>query len=92
MQALLLFVSRETCEKKMFLSLLLVPENCSGAFQRLIEALFITHAQTKLNIIGHLDGSVTTDNYHPTGLTSTRMITDRGQWCTGLVHPFSSSN
>ena len=34
----------------------LVPNHCSEIFYGLIEALFITHAQTKLNVLGHLDG------------------------------------
>ena len=33
----------------------LVPNNASDALRRFIEALFITHAQTKLNTDGHLD-------------------------------------
>ncbi|CAF4755452.1 unnamed protein product, partial [Rotaria sp. Silwood2] len=31
------------------------PENASNGLRRFIESLFITHAQTKLNTLGHLD-------------------------------------
>ena len=33
----------------------LVPDKASNALRRFIEALFITHTQTKLNTLGHLD-------------------------------------
>lgn len=55
-----------------------VPESCSDTFQRLIESLFITHADTKLNIVGHLDIPIIIDN--DTG-------NDRGQWCRDLHRP-----
>lgn len=32
-----------------------VPEHASDMVRRFIEALFITHTQTKLNSLGHLD-------------------------------------
>ncbi|CAF4680941.1 unnamed protein product, partial [Rotaria sp. Silwood2] len=32
-----------------------LPENASNGLRRFIESLFITHAQTKLNTLGHLD-------------------------------------
>lgn len=57
-----------------FGSSILVPEQCSAPFQRIIEALFITHAETRLNTIGHLDG--TND--------PTNTMLDRGDWCRDL--------
>ncbi|CAF3873588.1 unnamed protein product [Rotaria sp. Silwood1] len=33
----------------------ILPEHASAALRRFVEALFITHAETKLNTIGHLD-------------------------------------
>jgi hypothetical protein len=38
----------------------LVPNNTSNALRRFIEALFITHAETKLNTLGHLDADHST--------------------------------
>ena len=65
-----------------------MPDPCSITFKRLIEALFITHAETKLNTLGHLDGSVvynsTTNNNYPDH-SSTATIIDRGDWCYNLV-------
>lgn len=64
----------------------IVPLDCSGPLQRIVEALFITHAETKLNTMGHLDGSITGNNANsnPHGMTHERIITDRGQWCRNL--------
>jgi hypothetical protein len=72
----------------------LVPDHCSITFKRLIEALFITHAETKLNTLGHLDGSVvnnSTDNNH-TNHSSTAIINDRGHWCHNLVRRPTCAN
>jgi hypothetical protein len=73
--------------KKNILSLCrLVPNNSSGPLQRLVEALFITHAETKLNTIGHLDRCVTNNNnLNPSGMTRERIIADRGNWCHNLI-------
>lgn len=39
-----------------------MPEICSDMFQYTIESLFITHAETQLNTIGHIvKESITTD-------------------------------
>lgn len=37
-----------------FSSIVLVPDNASKLFRKLIESLLITHADCKLNQIGHL--------------------------------------
>lgn len=60
--------------------LFLVPVNASETLRRLIEALFITHAETKLNTIGFLDQ----DSF------SNKNATDRddnndNDWCQNLV-------
>lgn len=55
--------------------IILVPDSCSETFQRLIESLFITHAETKLNMIGHLD---------MTGIPTTTEFDERGLWCEHL--------
>ncbi|CAF4318376.1 unnamed protein product, partial [Adineta steineri] len=39
-----------------------MPDKCTSLFYHLIEALFITHAQTKLNTLGHLDGMIVENN------------------------------
>lgn len=39
-----------------------MPEDCTDLFYRLIEALLITRAQTKLNTLGHLDGMIVENN------------------------------
>ena len=54
-------------------------------FSRLIEALFITHAQTKLNTLSHLDGMIVENNN--SNDTNARMISDRrsDKWCQNLV-------
>ena len=54
-------------------SLSIVPDHCSEIFYGIIEALFITHAQTQLNTLGHLDGMVVKDDTHSS--TSRRMNT-----------------
>ena len=53
-------------------------------FSQLIEALFITHAQTKLNTLGHLDGMIVENNN--SNDTNARMISDRrsDKWCENL--------
>ncbi len=63
----------------------IVPNDCSAPLQRIVEALLITHAETKLNTMGHLDGSVTNNNYNPHGMTRERIIADRGHWCSNLI-------
>ena len=62
----------------------LVPNNCSELFYRLLEALFITHAQTKLNTLGHLDGMIVENNN--CNDINARIVDDRrGNWCQNLV-------
>ncbi len=67
-----------------------VPNNCSQPLQRIVESLFITHTEAKLNTIGHLDGRIINDNLNPYGMTENRIIIDRGNWCTNLVRRSSS--
>ena len=62
-----------------------MPEQCSGPLQRIVEALFITHAQTPLNTTGHLDGSVEKGPVNVRGVTETSRIADRGDWCRDLI-------
>lgn len=54
-------------------------------FSQLIESLFITHAQTKLNTLGHLDGMIVENNN--SNDTNARMISDRrsDEWCQNLL-------
>ncbi|CAF1520413.1 unnamed protein product [Rotaria magnacalcarata] len=56
-----------------------LPNNASEALRRFVEALFITHAETKLNTIGHLDQLTKSD--------STKEIAsiDCNEWCRDLV-------
>ena len=62
----------------------LVPDRCTELFYRFIEALFITHAQTKLNTLGHLDGMIVENNN--SNDTNARLVSDRrGDWCQNLV-------
>ena len=68
----------------------LVPEQCSAPLQRIVEALFITHAQTQLNNIGHLDDRTTRDdsiNVHD--VTEAAQIVARTDWCRSLNRPSS---
>jgi len=52
-------------------------------FYRIIEALFITHAQTKLNILGHLDGIVVENiNMH---LAKAYAVDNHTNWYQNLV-------
>ena len=53
----------------------LVPDHCSTTLVRLVKALFITHAASKLNTEGHLDGLV----------VPTPLLADRDDWCHDLV-------
>ncbi|CAF1392821.1 unnamed protein product [Adineta steineri] len=62
-----------------------LPNNCSTSLYRLLEVLFITHAQTKLNTLGHLD---TYTMHQANNINHSRIrtdvITDRGDWCRSL--------
>ena len=59
-------------------SIYLVPFDCSRCLRKFIEALFITHAETKLNLIGRL-----THEYPAASFDGSI----HGQWCAKLVHP-----
>ncbi|CAF1515766.1 unnamed protein product [Adineta steineri] len=57
-----------------------LPDSCSITLKRLIESLLITHAQTKLNTLGHLDGYDvlnSTQQHHP--------LNCNYHWCQNLV-------
>ena len=57
----------------------LVPNKCSELFQCLIESLLITHAECKLNNIGHLVYETIYENSDPNrALHKT--------WCANLTH------
>lgn len=64
-----------------------VPEDSSIALQRLIESLFITHANTRLNSMGHIDDSVEKSEKNLHGMKGEILIADRGDWCANLVRP-----
>jgi hypothetical protein len=86
MQPSLPFVSdfcQSICFSTSFECIDLVPEDCSDRFYRIIEALFITHAQTKLNTLGHLDGMPVENK--PVGLSRTEIMADRGEWCRDVI-------
>lgn len=55
-----------------------VPDTCSRHLRRFIEALFITHTETKLNMIGRLTHRYPYMNYD---------MKNRGQWCSNLIRP-----
>lgn len=60
----------------------LVPDRCSVLFQQLIESLFITHAECKLNELGHLAEE-----------PSDPIQALHGSWCANLTRrPSSSAN
>ena len=63
-------------KRRSFLSFFfsLVPDRCSTLFQQLIESLFITHAELKLNELGHL----AEDRIDPIQAL-------RGSWCANLT-------
>ena len=63
----------------------LIPDNCSDLFYQTITALFITHAQTKLNTLGHLDGMPVFETSSPISTTTTQRIVDPGDWCQNLI-------
>jgi hypothetical protein len=50
-----------------------LPSDTSNLFREMLHALFVTHAETKLNTMGHLFSS------------SIRVNIDRGIWCAQLV-------
>ncbi|CAF1535186.1 unnamed protein product [Adineta ricciae] len=62
-----------------------LPDNCTQLFYHLIEALFITHAQTKLNTLGHLDGMIVENNN--SNNTYARLVSTGhdSNWCQNLV-------
>ena len=67
-----------------------MPEQCSAPLPRLVEALFITHAQTRLNTIGHLDANTTREDATNAGnVTEVAQIIDRTDWCRSLNRPSS---
>ena len=61
-----------------------VPDPCSDPFRYLIESMFITHADTNLNTMGHVLKLNQRGDEYP--LNDPWLI--RGdQWCQGLCHP-----
>ena len=60
---------------------------------RLLEALFITHAQTKLNTLGHLENNIgeAMNKTLPSNRSNMNIIADRGDWCRNLLRrPYPS--
>jgi hypothetical protein len=64
-----------------------VPDDCSYELRRFIEALFITHAETKMNTIGRLTQKK--DSWPPSS-TNSFDHSNRGLWCEKLVRQCSS--
>ncbi|CAF1403722.1 unnamed protein product [Adineta steineri] len=62
-----------------------VPDGCTALFYRLIEALFITHAQTKLNTLGHLDGMIVENNNSNDINARLVSVGQEYNWCQNLV-------
>jgi hypothetical protein len=60
----------------------LVPSNTSEVLRRFIEALFITHANTKLNTTGHLDQWMVSSEATLNSTSSLETII----WCDNLIH------
>ncbi|CAF3153835.1 unnamed protein product [Rotaria socialis] len=58
-----------------------LPNNASDTLRRLIEALFITHTETKLNTIGHLDRLVSSKEINTTSFVEYDI------WCEDLIRP-----
>ncbi|CAF4050234.1 unnamed protein product [Rotaria sp. Silwood2] len=57
----------------------LLPEHASPTVRRWVEALFITHAESKLNTIGHLDQFVSTPH------TKQVSTIEYDAWCRNLI-------
>ncbi|CAF1164089.1 unnamed protein product [Rotaria sordida] len=57
----------------------ILPDNASTTLRRWVEALFITHAATKLNTIGHLDQFISTN--HIDQISSIEC----DEWCRNLI-------
>lgn len=81
---------------------LLVPDDASEAVRRFVEALFITHAETKLNTSGRLlhlddadDDSYTAENHkdnpNDDSILREKQVLDREEWCLNLVFPHQRS-
>jgi hypothetical protein len=49
-------------------------------FYQIIQALFITHTRTKLNLLGHLDGMIVENN-----LLNVSSSESNTNWCQSLV-------
>ena len=60
-----------------------MPLDCSRDLRKFIEALFITHTEAKLNLIGRLT------HESPMAVFDN---TIRGHWCSKLIHPSSLQN
>ncbi|CAF1416271.1 unnamed protein product [Adineta steineri] len=62
-----------------------MPDKPTELFCCLIEVLFITHAQTKLNTLGHLDGMIVENNN--SNDINARLVSDGhdNNWCENLV-------
>ncbi|CAF1439543.1 unnamed protein product [Rotaria sordida] len=56
----------------------LLPETCTEMFRLLIESLFITHAETKLNSIGNILKPIDLPDYNP-------WLIRGDHWCQGLL-------
>ena len=59
-----------------------LPESCSDMFRYTIEAMFITHAETKLNTVGHvLNHDQPTDYF----ILNDPWLIRGDRWCQGLL-------
>ena len=85
------FLFFKNSNQSLTMCLSLVPDQCTELFYRLIEALFITHAQTKLNTLGHLDGMIV-ENNNSNDVSARTVSHCRDDWCRNLVRrPMISS-
>jgi len=82
MLLLLLFVSNFSIFNYLILLIFyVVPLDVSRAVRQFIEALFITHAETKLNTSGRLLHQNDGDD----SISSQARVMDRGVWCRNLI-------
>ena len=76
---------------------ILVPDDVSEAVRRFVEALFITHGETKLNTSGRLLHLIDQDDQYNNSSANSCPITypmsleaqafDREEWCRDLTFP-----
>jgi hypothetical protein len=68
-----------------------VPIDASDAVRRFVEALFITHTETKLNTSGRLLHCQNEDETTIYPVSMEARVIDRDEWCRNLVFPHHQS-